>query len=38
MTQYLGFLRGRRHSVDMVPTRSLAAVYQGSGVKQRPAP
>lgn len=29
--QYLGFLLGRRRSVEMVSTRSLAAVFQGSG-------
>ena len=31
--QYLAFLAGRRRSVTMVRTRSLAAVYQGVGVK-----
>lgn len=30
---YLRFLRDRSHAVRMVPTRSLAALYQGSGVK-----
>jgi len=30
---YAGFLLGRRRSVPMVRTRSLAAVYQGVGVK-----
>ena len=34
--EYLGFLLGRRRSVRMVRTRSLAAVYQGSGVKAAP--
>lgn len=34
--QFAAFLAHRRASVDMVRTRSLAAVYQGSGVK-RPA-
>jgi 2-polyprenyl-6-hydroxyphenyl methylase/3-demethylubiquinone-9 3-methyltransferase len=34
LRQYLGFLRDRRRSVEMLPTRSLAAVYQGWG--QRP--
>ena len=31
--EYAGFLLGRRRTVRMVRTRSLAAVYQGSGVK-----
>jgi 2-polyprenyl-6-hydroxyphenyl methylase/3-demethylubiquinone-9 3-methyltransferase len=31
--QYLSFLAGRRSSVRMLPTRSLAGVYQGVGVK-----
>lgn len=31
--QYLAFLVSRQRSVRMVPTRSLAAVYQGIGVK-----
>jgi 2-polyprenyl-6-hydroxyphenyl methylase/3-demethylubiquinone-9 3-methyltransferase len=31
--QYVGFLLGRRGRVEMVPTRWLAAVYQGVGVK-----
>jgi 2-polyprenyl-6-hydroxyphenyl methylase / 3-demethylubiquinone-9 3-methyltransferase len=31
--EYLGFLLGRRRRVRMVRTRSLAAVYQGVGVK-----
>jgi 2-polyprenyl-6-hydroxyphenyl methylase/3-demethylubiquinone-9 3-methyltransferase len=31
--QYVGFLLGRRREVEMVRTRSLAAVYQGVGVK-----
>lgn len=31
--QYLSFLAGRRSSVRMFPTRSLAGVYQGIGVK-----
>lgn len=30
---YLRFLRDRSHTVRMTPTRSLAALYQGSGVK-----
>jgi 2-polyprenyl-6-hydroxyphenyl methylase / 3-demethylubiquinone-9 3-methyltransferase len=30
---YLGFLLGRRDSVRMLPTRSLASVYQGVGMK-----
>jgi 2-polyprenyl-6-hydroxyphenyl methylase/3-demethylubiquinone-9 3-methyltransferase len=32
--QFLAFLARRRTDVDMVRTRSLAAVYQGSGVKR----
>lgn len=31
--QYAAFLLGRRDAVEMVRTRSLAAVYQGVGVK-----
>jgi 2-polyprenyl-6-hydroxyphenyl methylase / 3-demethylubiquinone-9 3-methyltransferase len=31
--EFLGFLAGRRRSVRLVATRSLAAVYQGVGVK-----
>lgn len=31
---YAAFLLGRREGVDMVPTRSLGAVYQGRGVKR----
>jgi len=31
--QYLSFLAGRRSSVNMLPGRSLAGVYQGIGVK-----
>lgn len=34
--QYVAFVLGRRTHVEMVPTRSLAAVYQGSGRKRRP--
>ena len=34
--QYVGFLLRRRRSVEMVRTRSLAAVYQGRGVKPEP--
>jgi 2-polyprenyl-6-hydroxyphenyl methylase/3-demethylubiquinone-9 3-methyltransferase len=30
---YVGFVLGRRSSVEMVRTRALAAVYQGVGVK-----
>jgi 2-polyprenyl-6-hydroxyphenyl methylase/3-demethylubiquinone-9 3-methyltransferase len=33
--QFVAFLLHRRTSVEMVRTRSLAAVYQGSGVKRR---
>lgn len=33
--QFVGFLLRRRTRVDMVRTRSLAAVYQGSGIKRR---
>lgn len=33
--EYAAFLVSRRRSVRMVPTRSLAAVYQGIGVKQQ---
>ena len=32
--EYAGFLAGRRTSVRMVPTRSLAGAYQGVGVKE----
>jgi 2-polyprenyl-6-hydroxyphenyl methylase/3-demethylubiquinone-9 3-methyltransferase len=32
--EYLAFLLGRRSDVRMVPTRSLAGVYQGVGRKQ----
>lgn len=32
---YLGYLVGRRPSVRMLPTRSVAAVYQGIGRKER---
>ena len=34
--QYLAYLLRRRRSVEMVRTRSLAAVYQGRGVKDEP--
>jgi 2-polyprenyl-6-hydroxyphenyl methylase/3-demethylubiquinone-9 3-methyltransferase len=34
--QYAAFLLRRRREVDMVPTRSLAMVYQGSGRKREP--
>jgi hypothetical protein len=30
---YVAFLLGRRESVRMLPTRSLASVYQGVGRK-----
>jgi 2-polyprenyl-6-hydroxyphenyl methylase/3-demethylubiquinone-9 3-methyltransferase len=33
LRDYVGFLLGRRDSVRMVPTRSLASVYQGVGKK-----
>jgi 2-polyprenyl-6-hydroxyphenyl methylase/3-demethylubiquinone-9 3-methyltransferase len=33
LREYLGFLLGRRDSVRMLPTRSLASVYQGVGRK-----
>lgn len=33
LRRYAGFLLGRRTSVGMRRTRSLAAVYQGSGCK-----
>ncbi len=33
MSQYVGFLLGRRRDVEMVGTRSLATLYQGVGVK-----
>ncbi len=33
--QFVGFLLRRRTRVEMVRTRSLAAVYQGSGIKRR---
>ena len=32
--QYLAFLLDRRRPVRMVPTRSLAGVYQGIGLKR----
>ncbi|WP_026912635.1 methyltransferase domain-containing protein [Patulibacter minatonensis] len=35
--QFVAFLLRRRSSVEMVRTRSLAAVYQGVGVKRGPA-
>ncbi len=34
---FLGFLAGRRLSVRMIRTRSLAALYQGVGVKSAPS-
>lgn len=37
VADYLGFLARRRRRVRMLPTRSLAGVYQGVGVKAAPA-
>jgi 2-polyprenyl-6-hydroxyphenyl methylase/3-demethylubiquinone-9 3-methyltransferase len=36
--EYAAFLLGRRRTVTMVPTASLAGVYQGRGLKEGQAP